>query len=529
MSDATNNTPPASGGLKSTLKIVVPVVALMAVIFGVTFISHYIPPEDPKGGGEKGKNEPVLRFFTSARHWDPADFHSELGVRYRGMPLMAPSAQPTDPELPFRFDIQNRIFPYFYELQSDTVGPKNSAIFWFENPHQKSVTMQLQGVSCGSCSAGRVAAIPPEVTRQLLQMSGISALPQGLVTGLPVGMAGPAANLHPDRLQWEHHSFRDTPHASYKVPAANNHDGWSPQWGILELQFSVGTLGPKQPPLTADFATVIDGTQQGEINRFVIACEGVNPFELSTSLIDIGDISENSEPRKYEVVVYSTTRGPNRNGPGEMGDLRPPSVNVQGGERGQVVAMGEPVRVPEAELPFVAKQVLEKTKRYVRVESAYRYTLTVNPKLGESRIDIGLLDREIWFASTSGESRKLQIKGMVRGQVWLDDNLTEVSMQGYSLTQGESRQHRLITARPGVEVVVVRDECQPKELQITLEKDPQPPARDRGYYWLKVRMPGKTENPKAKAGTWSGEIVLEVKGPAPQRIRIPVKGRAELR
>jgi hypothetical protein len=42
-------------------------------------------------------------------------------------------------------------------------------------------------------------------------------------------------------------------------------------------------------------------------------------------------------------------------------------------------------------------------------------------------------------------------------------------------------------------------------------------------------MPGKAENPKAKAGTWSGEIVLEVKGPTPQRIRIPVKGRAELR
>src|SRR5262245_51056650 len=69
---------PAAGGLKSTLKIAVPIVALMAVIFGVTFFAQYTPPSgDTESGGAKGKNEPVLRFFTSARHWDPADFSSD--------------------------------------------------------------------------------------------------------------------------------------------------------------------------------------------------------------------------------------------------------------------------------------------------------------------------------------------------------------------------------------------------------------------------------------------------------------------
>jgi hypothetical protein len=55
-------------------------------------------------------------------------------------------------------------------------------------------------------------------------------------------------------------------------------------------------------------------------------------------------------------------------------------------------------------------------------------------------------------------------------------------------------------------------------MKVALEK--LPPARDRGYHGLKIVVPKES-----KAGPWSGVIVLETKGPNPQRMRIPVFGK----
>jgi hypothetical protein len=536
---STNDTPaPAAGGLKSTLKILIPIGVLMAVIFGVTYITQYVPTsDDDKKTGTNTRKEPALRFASSARHWDPPnlDAVSDFGepyfrLPYRGRPLLAPSAMPTDPDLPFRFSAQDRAFPGFYEVQAGGVGPKHSASFWFENPHEKSVIMQLREVSCSACSGGSLAPIPPEVTKQLLQMSGISALPQGLVTGLPVGMMGPAANL--DRLEWQTNSFLMDPHASYKVPPADKTDPWAPQWGILKLEFSVGAVGPK--PLTAKFMTAVEGTQQVEANEFTILSEGVNPFDLTVNSIDLGQLTENSEARKFEVVAYSTTRGPNRTGPGELGDLPPPVADVRmpvarGGDPGPFIAIGAPVRVPEADLPNVAREVFEKSKKIVRVEAAYRYPVTMNPRVGDKRIDIGLLEREIWFAVGAKDERGLKITGMVGGAVWLDDNQNEIAMPNYPHSAGGSKTFRILTANRGLDVALVTEDSRPKFLQLSLEKDPKPPSGDRGYYTLKIKVPSRNESTQVKTGSYSGEIVLEVKGSNPQRIRIPIKGRVDPR
>src|SRR5262245_53389483 len=96
--------------MSSTLKIAVPVFLLMAVIFGITFFAQYTPkpPEQTDGPGQES-NEPPLRFFTSARGWDPPDLYSQLGLQFRGLPLMAPSADPSKSEDAFKFSLQDRI------------------------------------------------------------------------------------------------------------------------------------------------------------------------------------------------------------------------------------------------------------------------------------------------------------------------------------------------------------------------------------------------------------------------------------
>jgi hypothetical protein len=529
---------PSTSGMKSNLKIAIPVVALVAVIFGITFFAQYTPPTDDPSKVVIGTGkEPPLRFFSAARAWDPPSFplpSKELPRDYRGLPLLAPTAVPREEGFLFNFSVQDRVFPGFYEIQSDAVGPKHGASFWFENPNAMSVTMQLAYVSCSACSGAKLAMIPPDATRQFLQMSRVSILPQGLFNGLPVGMVGPAANLAEPHVRWEQHVFKDNLQAQFKIPPANNPDGWTPQWGILELQFSLYKVEAK--PLRADFQTVIDGTQEIETNKFMILANGANPFDLTTDKIDLGELSEKSEPRKFDIIAYSATRGPMRIGAGEPGDLLPPTPTVQmpsaqGGEPGPFITITPPVRVPESELGYIASQIAERSqqKQFARVESAYRYTVTLSPKVGDSSIDIGLLEREIWFRLPNADARVLNVKGLVTGVVWLDDNLHEITMPESKFFDGYTKEYRLITARRDLTVELLKDQWRPAFLQVELTKDPKPATADRGYYILKVRVPSSKENNTIKAGTYTGEIVLDVKGTTTQRIRFPVKGRIEPR
>ena len=530
---------PKTTGTKSTLKILVPIVALVAVIFGITFFAQYTPPsEDPLKPQKGDNNEPPLRFFSAKRTWSPPSFQPparEQPLDFRGMPLLAPAAFSADPNFPFEYSLQDRAYQGFFEVKDDAAGLKHAASFWFENLHQHPVSLRLKSVSCTSCSGGRIAAIPPDVTRQILQMSRISALPQGFVSGLPVGMVGPAANLDESHLRWEQYVFRDTPDATFHVPpAGENPSGWTPQWGILQLQFSVGVLGPKQ--LEAKFETTVEGTKIQKEDTFSIFSFGVNAFDLTRSTIDLGELNDKSEPRQFEVILYSSTRGHNRMGPGEMGDLAVPSVSIrmplsQGGDPGEFVKISPPERIPDHELTRVAEMIAEESQRQkvARVEAAYRFIVTVNPQVKNQSIDIGQLERDIWFGIPGSQERLLQVKGMVSGAVWLDNNLSSIDMQGFPLMKGASKRLTLVSARRDAVIELDKEHSRPNYLKIFLEKDPNPPSADRGYYKLTVEVPSSKESIQVRPGTWSGEIVLKVNGPTIQRVRIPIKGRIELR
>src|SRR5262249_825773 len=194
--------------------------------------------------------------------------------------------------------------------------------------------------------------------------------------------------------------FLDTPNATYKVPGATNPDKWSPQWGIFTLTFTVSE-NDNTKLLAAEFATQVDGTQIVGMNVFKIGFHRAPPFEVSQPVIDVGRLDDLSGDREYTIVLYSSTRGPSS----EFGDFDMPDARVQapltGGEPGKFIEVTKMERIPDAELPDLMAALATK-QRSMRVMAAYRATVVLRPKVGDVKLDIGQLARNINFVSGSG-------------------------------------------------------------------------------------------------------------------------------
>ncbi|MDY3552650.1 hypothetical protein R5W24_001736 [Gemmata sp. JC717] len=512
--------PPASGGLKSALKVAVPLVALMAVIFGATLFSMYTPKpqEETKSGGDgaaASNSEPPLRFFNSERTWDPPS--SEL--KYRHLPNLAPSAIKGDD-----YSLQDRVFAGFYEPSSETL---RRAAFWFENRNPNPVLLQLKGISCTACSGGRLAAIPPEVTKTYLQRTALASLPIGTFNAFGVGLLEPAVEF--DKLEWTTHKYRDDPNATYKVPAAPaNPDKWTAQWGILELTFTV-SKDPKVP-LSAQFATKVEGTNQVGAHLFGIMFAASEACAVSRSTIDVGEINQLTGDREYTFVLYSATRGPKS----EFDDLLPPVCTVQatpGTDAGPFVAVTKVVRVPDADL-FEVVQETAKAGQLTKVKAAYRVTVAVRPQVNGARIPLGALDRTIYISSGSATAA-VKVNAMVKGAVWLANGKTEIEVPTFKGRMGTVHVPELVTESTAVELTVVEDESRPRGFKYQLT--PKADRGGQGYYDLRITIP-----PSAQFGAFrDAVVVLEAKpkkpagaspdatAPQGQRIRIPVRGFGE--
>ncbi|MBP3955880.1 hypothetical protein J8F10_11345 [Gemmata sp. G18] len=511
-SSATNG---SAGGLKSTLKVVVPIVALMGVIFGVTFFAQYtqkpVEKEEEVGGAKSASSGPPLVFFNNSRMWDPPNL-SVPG--YQKYPLLAPSRDPSK-EDKFLFSVQDRVFAGFFEPDKEKT---RSAAFWFENRNPNTVTMQLKGVSCSACSGGRLASIPPEVTRAYLQRTALAALPIGTFNAFGVGLADPAADF--SKLDWTKHKFSETPDATYKVAAAPaTPDKWAPQWGIMELTFSVAEK--PNVPLRATFATQVDGApQQVGSHEFSIYFAAAEPCAVSRPLIEMGEVNQLTGDREYTFLLFSATRGPES----EFGDLDTPKCEVQappGTAPGQFVEVTKIERLPNSDLLSVEEEVA-RGGRFSKVQAAYRVTVAVRPKIGDARLDIGLMERTIYITAGGAKPQSVKITATVRGSVWLATGKTDVTIPTFKGRAGTVHTETLVTETTGMELALVEDECKPRFIKYELVKKED--RGGQGYYELKTTVP-----PGRQYGAIDNNaiVVVEVKGPKPQRIRIPVKGSGE--
>jgi hypothetical protein len=454
---------------------------------------QYTPPsEGDKGGNEVVTSKKPLQFFTSRRSWIPREMYDEAVAK--GM---------TPPNL---FDT---VFPGFYEAGVE----HNSASFWFKNESAKPVSIQLQRVSCVTCSGGRVAAIPPAVADQILQMTAISTLPQGLASGLPTGLAAAAANLDPTRLPWQYHKF-DKPisEVKYDVPAAPGAGHWcAEQWAILDLQFQAKPV-PGVHSLQARFRTVREGEEEGFDEEFTLGYVTVNPFEADTLLIDAGELTDTSASQTHEVLVYSCTR--DNLAEMKLSVTMPPGAN---GEPGSFVSVGKPVVVPPSKHMPLMQKVGTARKEPVRFRSAFMVPITIVPKVGDKKLDFGLLERNVNIA-LGNASIPVKVTGSMRGPVYLV-GAKEIAFGYFAYADEQTVTVTVESERKAEELQLLANLTQPRFLKVELTR--QPDLGDRGVYKLKAVLPAKEQLGDIKDGV----VVLETKGANPLRLRIPVTGR----
>lgn len=477
---------PGPSSMKSALKVLLPLGLLLGVVFAVTVFSWHTPPDDP-GGDKKSKVAATgqgLEFFTASRKYDPS-----------------PEAT-----------LQDVVFPGFFEPGETT----HATQFWFRSRNPGKLTLKLTAVSCAACSGGRVAPIPADAARALLQMSAVSVLPVGPVAACPTGMAGAGAFLT-QSLQWQAHTFLDRSGVVYEIPPAPTDDKWNPGWGILELNFKA--RANRRDPLQARFMTFDEQDTPLGQDTFAIDFVSAPAADVDKSAIDVGQLADNSTGQAHAVTVFSSTRAP-----GELPGLTARVINPTGGEVGPFVTAGAPQPVPAAELPALAADYTAKAKQPVRVLSAYRIPVTIAGKVGDARPDIGRLDRELWvdLGVPGTEPKKVTIRAEVTGSITLAGGATELNLGSFKHQTGAAESVVLTTDRPDAPLEVVAGAARPEFLDVSLKKLPD--AGSRGQWQLTVRVPPN----RVQGELTDGLVVLELKGPTPQRIRIPVRGRGVL-
>jgi hypothetical protein len=114
------------------------------------------------------------------------------------------------------------------------------------------------------------------------------------------------------------------------------------------------------------------------------------------------------------------------------------------------------------------------------------------------------------------------VRATVAGPVALAGGGTDINLGSFRHQAGAAETVVLTTDRPDAALEVVPGAARPDFLGVTLKKLPD--AAGRGQWQLTLRVPPG----RLQGELTDGMVVLELKGPNPQRIRIPVRGRGVL-
>ncbi len=466
--------------MNSTLKTALPIVLVVVMVFGLTFMSQFTAPTKPREEAEAVEDLPVLVIGNTERTYNPS--HP---------------------------DAVNRVFQSYFEI--GTEGKDNRVGFFVRNVRPAGVSLTALAPSCTTCTSIRGTVLPPDVFRAYLQEAAAGSLFGPTQTGNLFAALG-WVHLR-DKLTWHEFEFNN-PRNRLELPAAP--DGGE-TWALLELGFKMAAVGPPAPKWAWFDAYDAKGTKlTPKPFEFSVNCGAREAMELTQYEYTLPDLSEGTPTQTIEVACVSAIR-----------DALPPAV-LRANNNDPYVKIGDPQPLTADALEAYSRAKTPPPQQgappppAVNFRCGYRYTVTVAREANGKPMDMGEFSKELFVSGGPGvvlqKPYTVRLHGTVLGFIRLDGNQSKIDFGSYAGDFVQKKEVRLWTERPGVELEVLTEQTHPNFLKPTL--GPPSAVAGRTYWTMTVQIPAK----EGKQPPWDGIVYLRTKGPNPVTVKVPVSG-----
>jgi hypothetical protein len=478
--------------MKSFTRIGLPILVVVAAVFGITFVRMYStdepkPTDEPKaaGPGKGGTSREPLR----------------IGLRT--------AAAVQGPPQPYQLPL------LYWDAQFESGRPGHFE-FWSQNPNPEPVTVRVPAVNC-QCAGAELAVVPQDAFREY---AGLSALAGGPLCPAPGPVAALAHVALDRRLTWawmEHEGEK----SDQVVPAADPAAGT--QVAIVRLGWKAkGDVGPKHVS-----AEVMAGIGDAPATRYTLQAdtmvvaafdaarrEGPSAFATAATL-PVGDLRENGEVKR-EVYLFSHTR-------------RQLVYSVSADHPDPCVTWTDPVPADEDEVRALT-DFLTRDGKSARPKSVYKMVVAVRERVeveaGGKRqlhqLDLGVVERRLTVSAVDGGAVHPVVKGRVLGDVTFlagaPDGRVDLG-KSFPADQDRTQDVVLLAERAGLDLTLAAGETTPNYLKVKLDK--LEPLDGRNQWRLRVTVP---KGFLFGALPETSGVVLTTTGPNPRRLRIPVRG-----
>jgi hypothetical protein len=479
--------------MKSFTRIGLPILVVVAAVFGITFVRVYSPDEQgqkegPKPKAAKSAGKEVLTFpiVTVAPMSGKPDAGRESLALW-------------DPEI--------------------EVGVSGHFEFWALNKHPEPVTARVFDVNC-QCAGVEVTSVDHGAFRDYAAVSALAGSP---LCPAPGPLAAFAHAAFSQRLQW-------TP----LLANAERHDqmipGADPSLGSQLAIFRLGWTGKPEQGSKYIKAYLLAGTGDDhptgytlEVTTVVVPAfdlirrDGVNGWAPVPDL-SLGELRENGEAAR-EIYLVSTTR-------------RQLVFRFAVDHPDPCLTWTEPVPASDEEVNALSEFVVKNGGTNRRPKSLYKFQVSLRERTeaqsgGKSQfhqLDLGLLDHRLGIEAIGAGKHVLPVKARVLGDVDLLSGAPDGRLDlgdSFAKDQDRTKDVVIVADRPGLNLTLSTAETTPNYLKVKLEPLEQIDGRNRWRLWVTV--------PKGKlvgALPAKSEVILTTSGPNPRKLRIPVRGQA---
>ena len=480
--------------MKSFTRIGLPILVVIAAVFGITFVRVYSPDDPGAADGPK----PARAGKVAAK-----DLPLKMGLTPVGPVSLKP--EPWQQSLTY--------WNPEFEL-----GVPGHFEFWCQNPHREPVTIRVYDAYC-QCAGLDVAAVPPDAFKEYAVES---ALAGGPLCPAPAPLAAFAHVALGRRLTWAaaQESYGDR--HDQTIPGADPAAGT--QVAILRLGWKAnGEPGQKNAwaKLLASIGDAPGAQYTLEANSVAVPSfdlvrrEGPDAWAPVPDL-SVGDLRENGEARRV-LYLLSTTR-------------RDVVYRVSINHPDPCVTWTEPVPASAEEVRSLSDFFNQPGRPVRRLKSVYRFEVSVRERTESEaggkkqfhQLDLGLLDRRLTVSAVDGGSHQVALKARVLGEIdflsGAKDGRVDLG-SAFPADQDWTKDVVLVADRPGLDLALAAAETTPNYLKVRLE--PLKPIEGRNQWRLRVTVP---RGSLYGALPETSAVVLTTTGPNPRRLRIPVRG-----